>query len=321
MRHILGGLVAAIAIGGAAQAQQSIVIGHALAPDSHYGLGADAFIAKLEELSGGEWTGTQAPAGQLGGERDMIEGLQIGSLDVVITSTGPLGNFVPEIYVTDLPFLFRDYDHARKVLDGEIGQELLAKIDENNLVGLGWSENGFRNVTNSQRPVNTPEDLQGLKLRTMENKVHMEAFTDLGASPTPMAFPELFTALQQGVVDGQENPVTVIVASKFWEVQKYLTMTGHVYSPVAILASPVLFEGLTDEEKGWFREAAKASAAATRAEVNRLEDEGIALLEENGMEVVTEVDKSAFADLIEPAYKIYTDEYGTEMVDRIRAVE
>ena len=322
-KQLFAGLIAAATLSGAvaAQAQQSIVVGHALSPTSHYGLGADAFIAKLEELSDGAFTGEQAPAGQLGGERDMIEGLQIGSLDVVITSTGPLGNFVPEVYVLDLPFLFRDYDHARAVLDGEIGQELLAEIDENNLVGLGWSENGFRNVTNSQRPVNTPEDLQGLKLRTMENKVHMEAFTDLGASPTPMAFPELFTALQQGVVDGQENPVTVIVASKFWEVQKYLTMTGHVYSPVAILASPILFDGLSEEEQGWFYEAAKASAAATRAEVNRLEEEGVALLEENGMEVVTDIDKAAFAELAEPAYTIYTDEYGSEMVDRIKAVE
>lgn len=169
MKHLVTGLVAALAITvGAANAQQSIVVGHSLSPQSHYGLGAQAFIDKLTELSGGEFTGEQAPAGQLGGERDMIEGLQIGSLDVVITSTGPLGNFVPEVYVLDLPFLFRDYDHARKVLDGEIGQELLQKIGANNLVGLAWTENGFRHVTNSQRAVKTPEDLAGLKLRTME---------------------------------------------------------------------------------------------------------------------------------------------------------
>ena len=322
MRHFAIGLtVTAMLAAGAAQAQQSIVIGHSLSAESHYGLGAQAFIDTLEELSGGEWTGEQAPAGQLGGERDMIEGLQIGSLDVVITSTGPLGNFVPEVYVLDLPFLFRDYDHARAVLDGEIGQELLAKIDEHDLVGLGWSENGFRHVTNSQRPVRTPEDLQGLKLRTMENRVHMEAFEDLGAAPTPMAFPELFTALQQGVVDGQENPITVISASKFWEVQNHVSLTGHVYSPVAILASPILFDGLSEEEQGWFREAARASAEATRAEVNRLEDEGVALLRENGMEVITDIDKAPFAAAAEPAYAVYTDEYGTEMVDRIKAVE
>lgn len=262
--------------GTSAYAQQSIVVGHSLSPTSHYGIGADAFINKLTEFSGGEFTGTQAPGGQLGGERDMIEGLQIGSLDVVITSTGPLGNFVPEVYALDLPFLFRDYDHARAVLDGEIGQQLLAKIGENQLVGLAWSENGFRHVTNSQRPVRTPADLDGLKLRTMENKVHMEAFSKMGAAPTPMAFPELFTALQQGVVDGQENPVTVITASKFWEVQGFVSLTGHVYSPAIVLASPILFDGLTDEQQGWFMEAAKASAAATRVEVNRLEEEGVA---------------------------------------------
>ncbi len=251
----------------------------------------------------------------------MIEGLQIGSLDVVITSTGPLGNFVPEVFALDLPFLFRDYDHARNTLDGEIGQELLAKIGENELVGLAWSENGFRHVTNSQRAVNTPADLDGLKLRTMENRVHMTAFSAMGAWPTPMAFPELFTALQQGVVDGQENPVTVITATKFWEVQKFVSLTGHVYSPAAILASPILYDELSDEQKGWFDEAATASAAATRAEVNRLEEAGVALLRENGMEVTADIDKVPFAALAEASNSVYTDEYGTGMVDRIKAVE
>ena len=321
MKHIVTGFFAAALLATGAQAQQNIVVGHALSPTSHYGVGAQAFIDTLTELSGGAFTGEQAPAGQLGGERDMIEGLQIGSLDVVVTSTGPLGNFVPEVFALDLPFLFRDYDHARAVLDGDIGQELLAKIGENNLVGLAWSENGFRHVTNSQRPVRTPADLEGLKLRTMENKVHMTAFSGMGAAPTPMAFPELFTALQQGVVDGQENPVTVITASKFWEVQKHVSLTGHVYSPAAVLASPVLYDGLTDEQKGWFDEAAKASAAATRAEVNRLEEAGVARLIENGMEVITDIDKAPFAALAEASYSVYTDQYGTEMVDRIKAVE
>jgi tripartite ATP-independent transporter DctP family solute receptor len=313
---------AALALAGAAHAQQKIVIATTTSPTSHYGVGAEAFFDKLEELSGGTFTGEQAPAGQLGGERDLIEGLQIGSIDMVMTSTGPLGNFVPEVYALDLPFLFRDYDHARKVLDGEIGQELLEKINENNLVGLAWAENGFRHVTNNTKPVSTPADLEGLKLRTMENKVHMAAFTGMGAAPTPMAFPEVFGALQQGVVDGQENPVTVIAASKFWEVQKYATLTGHVYSPAVFLASPALFDGLTDEQKGWFYEAAKAGVAANRAEVNRLEEAGVALMRENGMDVITEIDKAPFAELAEEsAYSVYTDQYGSEMIERIKAVE
>jgi len=322
MKHFILGTVAAIALASAAEAQQRYVINLTTIVTSHYGVGATAFIEKLTELSGGTFVGEIAPGGQLGGERDMIEGLQIGSLDMVITSTGPLGNFVPEVFALDLPFLFRDYDHARAVLDGEIGQELAAKVDENNLVTLAWSENGFRHVTNSQRPITKPEDLEGIKLRTMENRVHMAAFTGMGASPTPMAFPELFGALQQGVVDGQENPITVITATKFWEVQKYVSLTGHVYSPAIVLASPALIDGLTDEQKGWFYEAGKASAAATRAEVNRLEETGVALLREMGMEVITEIDKAPFAALAEASsYSVYTDQYGAEMIERIKAVK
>ncbi|MBL4614605.1 MAG: TRAP transporter substrate-binding protein [Magnetovibrio sp.] len=311
----IAGVVSAVS----AQAAQKINVAHVLSAKSHYSVGAKAFIKTLEEVSKGEFTGLEHSGGALGGERELIEGLQIGSVDVVITSTGPLGNFVPETYALDLPFLFRDYDHARGVLDGTIGQELLAKMGKHNLVGLAWSENGFRHVTNSKRAIKTPADLAGLKIRTMENKVHMAAFSALGASPTPMAFPELFTALQQGTVDGQENPITVITATKFWEVQKHVSLTGHVYSPAAVLTSPVLWSGLNDQQKGWFKEAAKASAAATRAEVSRLERDGVALLRSKGMEVYTDVDKAPFQKLVLKSYAVYSDKYGTSMIDRIKA--
>ena len=322
MKHLILGGVAAVVLAGGAQAQQQIVIGTTTSATSHYGVGAEAFIATLQTLSNGAFTGSQAPGGQLGGERDLIEGLQIGSIDMAITSTGPLGNFVPAVLALDLPFLFRDYAHARSVLDGEIGQELLAAVNENSLVGLAWSENGFRHVTNSQRPVNVPGDLAGLKLRTMENAVHMAAFQGMGASPTPMAFPEVFGALQQGVMDGQENPITVITASRFWEVQGHVTLTGHVYSPAIILVSPSLYDGLSDEQKGWFQEAARVSAAATRAEVDRLEREGVALMRENGMEVITEIDRAPFQELAaEAAWPVYTNRFGSEMIERILAVQ
>lgn len=149
MKHFIIGALVAIALAGPAQAQQKIILATITSPTSHFGIGAEAFFDKLEELSKGKFTGEQAPAGQLGGERDLIEGLQIGAIDMAIVSTGPLGNFVPDVYAFDLPFLFRDYDHARKVLDGEIGQKILKKVDDNNLVGLAWGENGFRHITNS----------------------------------------------------------------------------------------------------------------------------------------------------------------------------
>tara|TARA_B100000700_G_scaffold300257_1_gene368181 strand:+ start:13327 stop:14334 length:1008 start_codon:yes stop_codon:yes gene_type:complete len=296
---------------------QSVTIAHATSDSSSYSKGVDAFKATLEKLSDGQFTVTEQPAGALGGERSMIEGLQIGTIDGVITSTGPLGNFVPETYVLDLPFLFDDYQQARCVLDGPIGQELLDKIDQNNLVGLAWTENGFRHMTNSQRSIRTPDDVEGLKLRTMENKVHMAAFKAMGAHPTPMAFPELFTALQQGTVDGQENPISVILTSNLWEAQDYLSLTGHVYSPAIMLASPVLWGELSDEEKDWFREAAKAGTQATRADVSRLETDGVKTLEDHGMTVIRDIDKAPFRKAVQPAYKIYTDEYGSEMLDRI----
>jgi TRAP-type C4-dicarboxylate transport system substrate-binding protein len=141
----------------------------------------------------------------------------------------------------------------------------------------------------------------------------------MDAHPTPMSFPEVFTALQQGTVDGQENPSTVIVATKFWEVQDYLSLTGHVYSPAIVLASPILVNGLNDEQRGWFFEAAKASVAATRTEVSRLESDGVKLLREKGMEVETDIDKAPFQKAAEPAYKVYTDQYGSKMLDIIQA--
>jgi tripartite ATP-independent transporter DctP family solute receptor len=302
-----------------AQAARTVNLGHTLSDSSHYSVGADAFEETLERLSNGKFEVAEHPSGALGGERAMIEGLQIGTVDVVITSTGPLGNFVPETYVLDLPFLFESYEEARCVLDSEIGEDLLAKMSDHNLVGLAWSENGFRHMTNSVRPVTSPSDAEGLKLRTMENKVHLEAFQQMGVHPTPMAFPEVFTALQQGTVDGQENPITVIVATKFWEVQDHLSLTGHVYSPAAVLASPVLLDGLTEEERGWFEQAAEASAEATREEVSRLEREGVALLRDKGMTVKTDINKAPFQKAVQPAYEIYTDQYGSEMLDRIRA--
>ncbi|MFP3343762.1 TRAP transporter substrate-binding protein [Halomonas sp. LY9] len=320
-RHALVTAISAMATASIAlhaQAATDISLGHTLSSTSHYSVGAEAFKETLERLSDGAFTVTEHASGSLGGEREMIEGLQIGTVDVVITSSGPLGNFVPETYVLDLPFLFENYDQARCVLDSELGDELLEKMSDHGLVGMAWSENGFRHLTNSQREIASPADAEGLRVRTMENAVHQEAFRQMGARPTPMAFPELFTALQQGTVDGQENPITVIVATNFWEVQDYLSLTGHVYSPAIVLGSPILLDGLSEEERDWFMQAAAASVDATREEVSRLEREGVALLEANGMTVKTDIDPAPFQAAVEPAYEIFTSQYGSEMLERIR---
>ena len=302
----------------AAQAQTVVKIGYATTTTSHYGAGTNAFCEEIEKGTQNRYKCQQFPSGALGGEREMVEAVQLGTLDLVNTSTGPVGNFVPEVKVVDIPFLFRDYEHARKVLDGPIGQDLLSKFPAKGLVALGWTENGFRHMTNNKHAIVKPADAAGLKMRTMENKVHMEGYRAFGIQPTPMAFPEVFGALQQGTVDGQENPIPVILASKFSQVQKHLSLTGHVYSPALLLTSPRLMAKLSDTDKKVFYEAAKKAAVAQRKKVNDDEASGIAQLEKDGMSVVKSVDGQSFRETLKPAYVSYAKEFGADNIRRIQ---
>lgn len=317
-------LAAAVALAtpvAPSHAQTVLKLGHVLAKGSHYDVGANKFCEEIDKGTSGRYKCQVFPASALGGEREQIEAVQLGTQDIVITSTGPVGNFVPEIRVVDVPFLFRDYDHARKTLDGPIGQEMLAKFPNHGLVALAWSENGFRHMTNNKRPIVSASDAAGLKMRTMENKVHMEGYRTFGILPTPMAFPEVFGALQQGVVDGQENPIPVILASKFSQVQKHLSLTGHVYSPALLITSPRIWNRLNDADKKVFLEAAKASVAVTRKKVNDDEANGIAQLEKDGMQVVRQVNSASFREATRSAYANYAKEFGADRIAAIQAVK
>jgi TRAP-type transport system periplasmic protein len=304
-----------------ASAQTTLKIGYAVAKDSHYGVGATVFCDDIEKNTAGRYKCQHFPASALGGEREMIESAQLGTLDLVVTSTGPVGNFVPETKIVDIPFLFRDYDHARKVLDGPIGQDILSKFPSRNLQALAWTENGFRHMTNNKRPIVNAGDAGGLKMRTMENKVHMEGYKSFGISPTPMAFPEVFGALQQGVIDGQENPIPVILASKFSQVQKHLSLTGHVYSPALLLMSGVAYKKVSDADKKVFAEAAKKSAAAQRKRVNDDEASGIAKLKQEGMQIVEKVDGESFRKAVGAVQPAYAKEFGADKIAAIQAVK
>jgi TRAP-type transport system periplasmic protein len=304
----------------AAQAQITIKIGYANTKESHLGVGAAVFCDEIQTKTSGRYTCQHFPSSALGGEREMTEGLQIGTIDAANLTTGPLGNFVPEVRILDLPFLFRDYDHARKTLDGAIGNELLGKFTSKGLVALAWTENGFRHMTNNKRAITRPTDTVGLKMRTMENKVHIEGYKAFGIQPTPMAFPEVFGALQQGTVDGQENPIPVILASKFAQVQKHLSLTGHVYSPAVLMLSPRLWAKVSDADKQVFQEAARKAAAAQRKKVNDDETNGVAQLEKSGMAVVRNVDGQAFRDAMKPVYASLEKELGLANIQRIQDV-
>jgi tripartite ATP-independent transporter DctP family solute receptor len=299
-----------------ASAQTTVRVSHPTPATSHYGVGTQAFCAELEKRTTGRYK-CQIQAGA-NDERASVEAIQLGTLDVTNTSTGPVSNFVPEVGIVDIPFLFRDYDHARRVLDGPIGQDILAKFPSKGIIALAWTENGFRHLTNSRRPVVKPDDVKGLKVRTMQNPVHIQAFQSIGVQPTPMAFSELFTSLQQGVVDGQENPIPVILSSKFSQVQKHLSLTGHVYSPSLLLMSPKLWNSLSEADKANFREAAKVGSAAQRKKVNDDENAGIAQLKSDGMEVVTNVDGQAFRNAMTPVWSEFAKKYGADNIKRIQ---
>ncbi|WP_198374849.1 TRAP transporter substrate-binding protein DctP [Neoroseomonas rubea] len=298
-----------------AMAQTQITVQHALPANSHTGVGATTFGQTFERLTNGRY---RVVAQRNDNEREMIESVQIGTIDCTFTSTGPVGNFVPEVRVFDVPFLFRDAAHARGVLDSEIGQQVLQRFQARGLVGVIWIENGFRNLTNSRREVNTPADMRGLKIRTMENQVHMRAFTQLGALPTPMAFSELIPALQQGTVDGQENPISVIVANNINQVQRFMTLTRHVYSPQVMICNPQTVARLNAADRALFQQAAQEAQRANRARVTADDESGVAELRRRGMTVITEVDTSAFQQALAPAFAEWERTLGADLLRRIR---
>ncbi len=320
---MLAGSTALILTAGGALAQAEVKIGYALAPNSHYGAAAEKWDEVVTAETDGAFDFKHFPSSGLGGEREVIEGLQIGTIEATIVSSGTLANFVPETGVFDLPFLFRDLDHARDVLDGPIGDEILARFDDVGLHAMAWGEQGFRHITNNRNPISTPEDVEGLKIRTMENPVHLKAFNTLGAAPTPMAWPEVISSLQQGVIDGQENPLSVIVSAKLDEVQKYLTLSGHVYSPAMLLVSKSFWEGLSDEDKAAFEKGATEAVAAMRGFVDDVETSGVETLKERGMDVgeLSTEEKAKFQQAVQGAYESYYQMYDKDLIDRIIATE
>ncbi|MFM8609667.1 MAG: TRAP transporter substrate-binding protein [Burkholderiaceae bacterium] len=313
-------LAASLAVGfvASAAAQTTMRISISVAQNSHQGVGIDTFAREVEKRTNGRYKIQTFYSGSLGGERESIEAVQLGTQELTLTSTGPVPNFVPEARILDIPFLFRDKAHARAVLDGAIGQEMLGKFESKGFKALAWAENGVRHMTNNKRPVNAPDDLKGLKMRTMENPVHVTAYKGLGIVTTPMAFPEVFTALQQGTVDGQENPLSVIMAANFAQVQKHLSLTGHVYSPAIFLMNKGSFDKLSAADKQAFLDAAKEATKANRARVDEDDAKGVTELRAKGMQVIENVDKSKFVATLAPINAEFERQFGKANIDRIR---
>lgn len=311
------GVVLAVPVAPAV-AQTTLKMNISVSQNSHYGVAVDALAREVEKRTNGRYKIQNFYSGALGAERESIEALQVGTLDLTVTSTGPVPNFVPEVAILDIPFLFKDYAQARATLDGPIGQDMLKKFPAKGIVALAWGENGFRHMTNNKHPVLAPDDLKGLKMRTMENPVHMQAYKAFGIIPTPMAFTELFTALQQGTVDGQENPLSVISSAKFDQVQKYMTLTGHVYSPALILMSKAQYDKLSAADQQAFLDAAKEAVKANRARIDDDERKAVTDLRAKGMTIVETVDKAKFQAVLGPTFIEFGKKFGQENIDKIR---
>lgn len=311
-------LIAVLAFGTVALAADvTIKLGHIADPKNPYAQGAQKFADLVSEKSGGSVEIQVFPSSQLGNQRDLVEGLTLGTVDMCMTSTAVLGNFLPKIAVFDLPFIFRDRDHTFKVLDS-IGMDISKGLEPRGIKVLGFFENGVRNMTNNVRPITKPEDVEGLKIRVMEQPVYIEMIKSLGGNPTPMAFGELFTALQQGVVDGQENPAAHIYTKRFFEVQKYISLTEHTYSAEPMLISMITWKKLNADQQKVLQEAASEAKDWQRQLAIDLESGYWDKIRESGKsEILVDVDKDAFKQATKPVWDMFEDKVGADTIKAI----
>lgn len=297
----------------------TIRIGY-LVPEEHSAhIQALEFKEKLETESDGRLNVELYPNGQLyGSDREAIEAVQLGNLEMTIPAVAPLASFNEKFLVFDLPFLFDDYDAAYNALDGDLGQELLASLEENDLKGLAFGENGFRHVSNNEGPIESPEDMEGLKIRTLENPLHTDTFEAFGANASPFAFGELYTALQQGTYDAMECPISLYYTNKFYEVQDYLTLTGHVYAAAILLANNDFFNSLPDDLQTLVMEASEEFRDKQRELAQEQDVEFMEQLEAEGMQIndLTAEQRDEFRQAAQPVYEKYEEQIGKDLIDR-----
>ena len=315
----LAALACAIGLGLAlpALAAEKVNIGIVTAPNFVHTIAAMKFKEELDKALPGKYDVVVHHSAALGSETQVLQQLQLGTVQMSVCTTGPVEAFVPEIKALEMPFLFSSYEASDKVLDGAIGQDLLKRFDKVGLVGMHFLDNGFRNVTNSKRAVSGPDDLKGMKIRTMESPTHLAIWRAIGANPTPMAWP-ITTQLQQGVLDGQENPISVISAGKLNEAgQKYLSMTRHVYSALVFVGSKAFMDKLPAADRKAFMDAAAVASAAGRRFVRDNEASQLAALKAAGMQVIDNPDLAAFRSKTEPVYASLSGDT-KKIVDEIR---
>ncbi|ETA51171.1 DctP family TRAP transporter solute-binding subunit (plasmid) [Ponticoccus alexandrii] len=294
---------------------------------AHYGSASDSvsaaagkFAELVAEKTGGALAIEVYGNGALGNSPTMLEGTRLGTIDMVTTGNPYFTASMPVLNLLDLPFLFQSDAHAFKVLDGAVGETLMGSMGDAGLQGIAFWELGFRNLTNSARPVKEPADLKGLKIRTTPNPAHVLAFETLGAAPTPMPFAEVYSALQTGTIDGQENPVNHIYANKLHEVQKYMSLTRHAYTTSPLVVNARRWSGLSPEFQAAMKEAAREAASFQR-ELNDEEDKvALEAMAAAGMEIEENPNSDAFREAVaETTRKAYVAQFGSDLIDQVDA--
>ncbi len=298
--------------------EMTINVGHSVATDHGYHKGLEQFKATVEEKTGGKVKGEIHASSSLGSEREMIEALQLGTLEMCLAATSQLTSFVPQYQVFDLPYIFTSRDQAWDTLDGELGEEMLGMLESKGLVGLGFYEVGFRNFTNSINPINTPADISGKKFRTMETPVHVQAIGYWGGNAISMPIGEVYTALQTKTIDGQENPLSIILSQKLYEVQKYISVSEHFYTGTPLLISKTLWDQMTPELQAIIVEAAHGGRDVCRQTNLAAEEAAIGVFEEYGCEI-NNADKDAFKATAEDIYAMFAGEIGQDLIDKFVA--
>jgi tripartite ATP-independent transporter DctP family solute receptor len=283
----------------------------------------EKFKKDIEEKTGGRVKVELYPNAQLGSDRQAIEGISIGTLEMAVVGGSSLLTLDDRMTIMDLPFIFKTREAAHKAYDEFLTEEFNKYLEPHDILILFSGELGYRHITNSRSPIRIPTNLKGLKIRTMENPLHVETFRLLGANPTPVAFSELYTALQQGTVDAQENPIGVIVTSKLFEVQKYASLTGHIYTTAPFIISKSYWEKLPDDIRKIISEVAEETKPYQRDVIEQQNSQFIGELEKAGVEIndLSPDEKQAFIDLCKPVYDAYIAKYGDGMIRKIMEIQ
>lgn len=317
----IAGLVTALAIFQTQASAATLRLAHA-APESDLQQDMSLYFKKeLEARSNGDIQVKIFPQGQLGNDKQMIDGTRAGIIDISMVGLNNWSGLLPESAAFTLPFIFPTRDAAYAALDGEPGQKVLKDMQEFGIKGLGYPENGYRNMTNSRGPIRTPADVKGLRMRVNNSKALNDMFNELDANPQQIPVAELYTALETGVVDAQDHPIGVTLSFKFYEVQKYLSMTQHAYSPLVLTMNLKKFNKFSAEQQALIEQVAKDAVDMQRELSIKKEDTMIAELESHGMKVNKDVDGAAFQAVVKPIWNTFIETNGDEMINQILATQ